>query len=111
MSTPDDFNTVSPSGSDSHWRIPAAVTSQLILSSSQNERGRASIFNHGVGHLYVRFGGNVAITPSGSSPNFDIKIASGSVYELPKPIWNGEVWGMWDIIGGWAMVSETGDND
>jgi hypothetical protein len=111
MSTPSDFTTVSPSGSDSHWRVPAAVTSQLILSASLSERARASIFNHGVGQLYIRFGGNAAITPSGSSPNFDVKIASGTLYELPKPIWNGEIWGMWDVVGGWAFVNETGDND
>jgi len=111
MSTPSDFTTVSPSGSDSHWRVPAAVTTQLILSSSQSERSRASIFNHSAASLYVRFGGNDTMTSSGSFPNFDVKIASGTLYELPKPIWNGEMWGIWDATGGWAMVNETGDND
>jgi hypothetical protein len=111
MSTPADFTTVSPSGSDSHWRVPAAVTNTLILSASLSERGRAAIFNHGVADMYITFGGAANITPSGATPNFDVKITSGTLYELPKPIWNGEVWGMWNAVGGWAMVSETGDND
>ncbi len=51
------------------------------------------------------------MTSSGSAPNFDVKIASGTLYEFPKPIWNGEVWGVWDAAGGWAMINETGDND
>jgi hypothetical protein len=86
-------------------------TPQLILSASQDERGRASIFNHSNGSLYIRLGSNVGLASSGSSPSFDVKIASGTLYELPKPIWQGEVWGAWDVTAGWAMVNETGDND
>ena len=110
MSTPGAFITVSPSGSDSHWKVAAATAPRLILSSSQNERAHASIFNNSGASLYLRFGGGApdVLSVTGS---WDLKLASGSFYELPKPIWQGEVWGIWDAAGGWAMVLELGDND
>ena len=111
MSTPGAFNTTPPSGSDARWRVPVSTTPQLLLSSSQDERARASIFNHSNGSLYIIYGSNLGLASSGSSPHFDAKIASGTLFELPKPIWQGQVWGAWDVAAGWAMVNETGDND
>lgn len=111
MSTVAAYITTSPSGSDSHWRVVATTDPQLILSSSQDERARACIFNHSNASLYLRFGSGLELKTSGSAPSFDVKVTSGSLYELPKPIWQGELWGSWDAAGGWAMVSETGDNE
>jgi hypothetical protein len=112
MSTEAAYNTVSPSGSDIHWRVAGTGdVPALLLSGSQDERARACIFNHSNAGLYIRFGGAANLKVSGSSPSFDLRIASGTLYELPRPIWQGEVWGAWDATGGWAMISETGDND
>jgi len=112
MSTVAAYTTMSPSGSDYHWRVAGSTTPQLLMSSSQDERAHGAIFNHSIGSLYIKLGSNVGLNPSGSSPFFDVKIASGTLYELPKPIWQGEVWGAWDApTGAFAMVSETGDND
>lgn len=112
MSSQAAYNTMSPSGSDAHWRVAGSTTPQLLLSASQDERARASIFNHSNGSLYIRLGSNLGLASSGSSPFFDAKITSGTLYELPKPVWQGEVWGAWDSpAGSFAMVSETGDND
>lgn len=111
MSTSGAFNTVAPSGSDYHWRVPAGVAPTLILSSSQDERSHASIFNHTVGSLYIRFGSNAGLVSSGSAVFFDAKIASGTLYELPKPVWQGDVWGVWDSPTGWAMVVALGAAD
>lgn len=112
MSTQAAFNTMSPSGSDGHWRVAstADVPALLLSASRDDERARASIFNHSAGNLYIKLGSGAGLKISGSA-FFDLKIASGTLYELPKPIWHGEVWGVWDVAGGWAMINETGDND
>ncbi len=111
MGTPAAFNTVSPSGSDSHWRVAVSTTPQLLLSASQDERAYGSIFNHSNGSLYLKFGSNAGLASSGSVPFFDAKVTSGTLYELPKPTWQGEVWGAWDVAAGWALVCELGDAD
>jgi hypothetical protein len=110
MPTQAGYNTVAPSGSDIHWRVAASATPVLVLSASYG-RGHASIFNHSVNTLHLKFGSNAGMATSGSNGIFDVKLTSGSYYELPKPIWQGEVWGAWDAAGGWAMVLEVGDND
>lgn len=105
------YQTVSPSGSDSHWRVPSDTSPTLILSSSQEERAHASIFNHSAASLYLKFGSSAGLATSGSGL-FDVKLTSGTLYELPKPPWQGEVWGSWDADdAGYALVLELGDND
>lgn len=112
MSTPGAFNTISPSGSDAHWKVLSNTIPKLILSSSYDERAHASVFNHSAASIYLKVGGNSGMAVSGSSGLFTVKLTSGSYYELPKPIWQGEVWGAWDAdSAGYAMVLELGDND
>jgi len=105
-----DFLGTSPSGSDAHWKVPQNSTRQLILSSSQDVRAHASIFNHSVGALYLKFGSNLGMAVSGGLGLFDVRLSSGSYFELPKPVWQGEVWGVWDadLPAGSAMVMQVG---
>lgn len=111
MSTQAAYNTTAPSGSDSHWKVPSDTLPKLIMSASQDERAHGSIFNHSSAALYLKFGGSAGMVVSGSGI-FDLKVASGSLYELPKPAWQGEIWGQWDAdVVGYAMVLELGDND
>lgn len=114
MSSQSAFNTISPSGSDGHWKVVGAVSPVLILSASQEQRAHASIFNDANASLYLVYGiggsgfaaGVLAsLSPTGS---FDVKLTSGSYYELPKPIWQGEIWGIWDSATGWAHVLQLG---
>lgn len=105
-----DFLATSPSGSDAHWRVPQNSTRQLILSSSTDVRAHASIFNHSAATLHLKFGSNVGMAVSGGAGLFDVKLASGSYYELPKPMFQGEIWGVWDadLPAGFAMVLQLG---
>jgi hypothetical protein len=108
MATSAAYNTVSPSGSDGHWKVAASTSAVLVLSASQSERAHASIFNHSNASLFIKFGSSAGVGPTGL---FDHKITSGTLYELPKPTWQGEIWGAWDATGGFALVLELGDND
>lgn len=110
MASQAQFNTTAPSGSDQHWKVPAATAPTLILSASQEQRSHASIFNDAGGSLYITFGGGApqALSVTGT---YDVKLTSASYYELPKPAYQGEIWGIWDAAGGWARVLQLGRDD
>lgn len=107
MSTIAQFSTTAVSGSDSHYKIPASTSPVLILSSSQDVRVHASIFNDSAASLYITFGGGPPTSLSVTG-TYDVKISSASYFELPKPIYVGEIWGIWDAAGGWARVLQLG---
>lgn len=99
-----DYDTISPSGSDVHAAIANGGSLVLLLSGSAT-RAHASIFNHSVNTLHIRFGQPAAL------PNtFDVKLTSASYYELPKPVYAGPIYGVWDAAGGFALVLELGKN-
>lgn len=87
------------SGSDSHARVASSTGLTLILSASEG-RTRASVFNHSSAGLYL------SARPEVSVNFFDVKLSSGSYYELPSPVWRGAVYGVWDAANGWAMVTD-----
>ncbi len=107
MAFTPQFLTTAPSGSDAHWKVAGSTSPTLILSSSVDQRSHASIFNDSPASLYVTFGpggvGNLSVTGT-----YDIKITSGSYLELPKPTYQGEIWGIWDSAAGWARVLQLG---
>lgn len=106
MASFPDFNTCAPSGSDAHWLVPNGTSVVLILSASQEQRAHASVFNDSPASLYLKYG-----SPAGTGPVgiYDVKLTSGSYYELPKPIFQGEVYGTWDAAGGgFARVLQIG---
>lgn len=90
------------SGSNSHARVTGSnANATLLLSGSANGRIHASIFNHTVASLHLGFGFQPSLTL------FDVKLPSGSYFEVQRPIWRGEVWGIWDANGGVAMVHDV----
>jgi len=105
-----DFLGTSPSGSDSHWRVPQNSTRVLILSASQDVRAHASVFNNSNATLFLKFGSNVGMAVSGGAGLYDVKLSSASYFELPKPMWQGEVWGVWDtdLPAGSALILQLG---
>lgn len=78
--------------SGSIWRGKAIVgTSPVLLLSASEGRIHASIFNHTNASIYI--GADHGTVQTGS---FDVKLASGSYFELPRPIWRGAVYGVSD---------------
>jgi hypothetical protein len=109
MASPNQFLSTAPSGSDVHWLVAATTTASLILSASSDGRSHASIFNDAVGSLYLYYGGSNSGSVIGPNGMYDVKLTSGSYYELPRqPVFQGQVWGAWDLAGGWARVVQFG---
>jgi hypothetical protein len=92
------FLTSAPSGSVSHARVAGAASSTLILSGNL-QRVHASVFNHSGASLYLKFDDT-----SVSINDFDVKLSSGSYFELPKPVYQGIIRGIWDAASGFAMI-------
>ncbi len=89
------------SGSASGGRVPSTTAGVLILSASTT-RTFASIFNHSTASLLLAY----SRTPTVN--DFDVKLTSGSYFELPQPVYRGEVYGVWEVANGWAMVAQLG---
>lgn|SRR5574337_778101 len=111
MANQSQFNTTAVSGSDAHWKVAASLSPVLILSASQEQRVHASIFNDSNGTLFLQYGGSVGMANTGALGMYDVKVTSASYYELPKPIWEGEIWGAWDAVPGFARVLQLGRPD
>ena len=93
------------SGSWVVGRVASSATPVLLLTGSAYGRKDAAIFNHSSASLYISPDQHV------STGSFALKLTSGSYYELPKPIYTDKVWGVWDGVNGFAMVSEKNSTE
>lgn len=79
----------------------AAFTASFNLATAEAQRRMLSVFNDSTVALYLKCG------PSASSGDFTVKISSGQLYELPRPVWNGLVTAVFSATGtGRAQVTE-----
>ncbi len=75
--------------------------SSMTLAASNSARKGLIIFNDSTSALYVRYG-----TPA-TTAIFTVKIAAGGYWEMPAPIYTGQVCGIWDSANGVARVTES----
>lgn len=87
------------SGSIWRGRATGGNGAGVLLLSASEHRVHASIFNHSNAALFIGYD-----HPAVSSMSFDAKLVSGSYFELPRPIWQGAVYGVWDAAGSVAMM-------
>jgi hypothetical protein len=90
--------------SGSIWRGRAIVgtgAGTLLLSASA-ARMHASIYNHTNCSIFVGYD-----HPGVSSSSFDVKLTSGSYFELPRPIWRGSVYGVADAANAQAFMLDV----
>jgi hypothetical protein len=93
---------VASTGSIWRGRVTGGVGTPVLLLSASEFRTQASIYNHCNVSLFVGYD-----YPGVSTGSFDVKLSSGSYFEIPRPIWLGRVWGVWDAAGGVAMVLDV----
>jgi len=80
-------------------RVNAAVMSTTLLAANPARRG-ALFFNDSDAFLYLKLG-TVAATN-----DFTVRLSPGGYYEIPAPIWNGEIDGIWSAATGAVQVTE-----
>ena len=79
----------------------SANTGSVLLLASNVLRKMATFFNDSTSATYVKHGSGATLT------SFTVKIASGGYYELPHPVYTGDVYGTWDTVNGSMRVTET----
>jgi hypothetical protein len=81
--------------------VPAKATTTLILAANPSRKA-VIIFNDAVTPLYIKFGDSV------SGSDFSVKLQGQEYYELPQPVYSGDLTGVWDgtVPTGFARVTE-----
>jgi hypothetical protein len=93
-----------PPGTPADTNVDVSISPVTILAANP-ARSQASVFNDSAATLYLKLGTGVSAT------SFTVKMAPGSLYELPQPAvgkpYQGIITGVWSAAGaGAARVTE-----
>ena len=80
--------------------VNASNSSQIIKASNSNRTG-LQIHNNGTANLYINLG-TVAATDNYT----DRPIEANAYWEMPFPIFTGNIYGIWDASNGYATITE-----
>lgn len=75
--------------------------SSVTLLSANTARKGALIFNDSTANLYVGFTSSAV-----SLTSYTVKLAPGSLFEMPWPVYTGQINGIWDNAVGAARITE-----
>ena len=78
----------------------SASTSAVTLMDAKLTRIAGKIFNDSTDTLYVKYG------PDASPTDFTVKMVAGAYFEMPLPVYLGQVTGVWSGTNGAAQVTE-----
>lgn len=80
-------------------QVASSGTNVTILASNAL-RKQAMFFNDSTQALYLKLG------TTATSSSYTVKMAAASYYELPQPIYTGEIDGIWVSANGNVLVTE-----
>lgn len=79
----------------------ASTVGTVTLAASQTKRVALSIYNASANPLFMKLGA------SATTASYSLMMVASGYYELPRPIYNGIVTGIWQTANGSAYISET----
>jgi hypothetical protein len=91
---------VSTSATPTITRVPANAGNVPLLLPNPNRRMACFYNQTATGVLFLKFGAVASMI------DFTVAILPGGYYELPQPIWDGEIDGSWDVADGAVQVTE-----
>ena len=77
------------------------VTGPVTLLASNTGRTGMFVFNDSTANLFLKYGASATVA------SFTVKITAGAYYEMPYPMYIGDVTGVWSAVTGAARVTET----
>ena len=80
--------------------VTADVASTVLLVVNANRRG-AYFFNDSTAQLYL------ALADTASLIEFTVRLNPGDMYELPLPVYTGNISGIWSTVNGTVRVTEV----
>jgi hypothetical protein len=78
----------------------ASSSSNILLLASNTDRAGATIYNDSTSILYVKLGTGC------TTSSFTCQLPPCSYYEVPTPVFQGEIDGFWATINGNARITE-----
>ena len=79
----------------------ASTIGTVVLAVAQSKRTNLAIYNASTQVLYMKLGSGA------KSTDFTLMMVGSGYYELPRPVYNGQITGVWPTANGFAMVSEN----
>jgi len=80
--------------------IVAASITPVVLVPTNSMRRMVTIYNDSTAVLYV------ALNTIVSSTNYTVQLFPQDYFELPIPIYTGDIWGVWAAVNGRANSME-----
>ena len=93
--------TDASSGTWTLTSVASSATSVTIQASNANRRG-LSVFNNSTAQLYLYFSSSNATATTACT----VPVFANSLYEMPAPVYTGQITGIWASANGSAQVSE-----
>lgn len=81
-------------------RVTSSATVVTLKAANTSRRG-LYIFNESTSLVYIKFGSTA------TSTDYTVRVAAGGYFELPTPVYNGIVTGIWASANGAAQVTEV----
>ena len=79
----------------------SATAVTLFAAGAGNDAGARTIFNDSTALLYVKFGATA------SSTDYTVQISAGGYYEVPAPVYDGLITGIWTSATGSARLTQV----
>lgn len=79
----------------------ASTVGTVVLAGAQTKRVALSLYNASVNPLFMKFGSGAKVT------DFTLMMVASGYYEMARPIYNGQITGVWVTANGTCYVTET----
>jgi hypothetical protein len=89
-----------PPASSALSNVSGAVTSGTLLAANANRKG-AVFMNDSTANLFLGL-----TSAAVSQTSYTVKILAGGYFELPWPVYTGQVNGIWDAATGAVRITE-----
>lgn len=81
--------------------VVASTVGTVTLAASQTKRVSLSLYNASANPLFMKLGA------SATTASYTLMMVGSGYYELPRPIYNGIITGIWQTANGNCYVTET----
>jgi hypothetical protein len=80
-------------------RVTSSASNTPLLAAS-GRRQQVLLFNESTSVLYIKYGAGASAT------SYTTQVPAGGYWEMPKPIYRGQIDGIWASANGFAQITE-----
>ncbi len=79
--------------------VASSATSVTVFAAHAGVTNARTVYNDSTAILYLKFGATASAT------SYTVQLAAGAYYEFPRPVYGGQVDGIWASANGNARVT------